>query len=224
MAAGTTVFDPVGMVLTTAVGAEITQFSFTPQGVQRREPWSVTALEVSPLVRRVIIDREGTVSRIGLTLNISHSQLADLRIKIIAPSGRTVEIETEMERASSGDDIRIAKSQLQDFLGEPLSGTWSISVRDESLGVAGQLVGWNLKLNSQGAIEYFQRGLNIPDPVERETDDIWFESSGRYAVARAMQSDSARIWDLAFAEPVRAIALHESEVLIGLDRSRRRRR
>ena len=210
------------MVLTTAVGAEITQFSFTPQGVQRREPWSVTALEVSPLVRRVIIDREGTVSRIGLTLNISHSQLADLRIKIIAPSGRTVEIETEMERASSGDDIRIAKSQLQDFLGEPLSGTWSISVRDESLGVAGQLVGWNLKLNSQGAIEYFQRGLNIPDPVERETDDIWFESSGRYAVARAMQSDSARIWDLAFAEPVRAIALHESEVLIGLDASARR--
>jgi WD40 repeat protein len=222
MEAGTAVFDPAGMVLTTAVGAGITQFSLTAQGVQIREPWSVTALEVSPLVRRVIVDRKGSVSRIGLTLNISHSRLSDLRIKIIAPSGRTVEIETEMEQASSGDDIRISSSQLQDLLGESLSGTWSISVRDESLGVAGQLVGWNLKLNSQGAIEYFQRGLNIPDPVERETDDIWFESSGRYAVARAMQSDSARIWDLAFAEPVRAIALHESEVLIGIDASARR--
>jgi len=127
-----------------------------------------------------------------------------------------------MERSSSNDDIRIPNSQLREFIGESLNGTWSISVRDESLGVAGQLVGWNLKLNSQGAVERFQRGLNIPDPVERETDDIWFDPSGRYAVARAMQSDSARLWDLAFAEPVRAIALHESEVLIGLDASARR--
>lgn len=222
MPTGIAVFDPVGMILTAVAGAEISQYSYTPQGVQRREPWSVTALEVSPLVRRVIVDRQGAVSRIGLTLNISHARLSDLRIKIIAPSGRTIEIETGMERASSNDDIRIPDSQLGDLLGEPLSGTWSISVRDESLGVAGQLVGWNLKLNSQGAVEYFQRGLNIPDPIERETDDIWFDPSGRYAVARAMQSDSARLWDLAFAEPVRAVALHESELLIGLDASARR--
>lgn len=222
MPEGTTVFDPVGMTLTSAAGAEISQYSYLPQGVQRRESWSVTALEVSPLVRRVIVDREGSVSRIGLTLNVSHAQLADLRIKIIAPSGRTVEVETGLERSSSNDDIRIPGEQLRELVGESLNGTWSISVRDESLGVAGQLVGWNLKLNSQGAVEYFQRGLNIPDPVERETDDIWFDPSGRYAVARAMQSDSARLWDLAFAEPVRAIALNESEALIGLDASARR--
>lgn len=219
---GTTVFDPVGMVLTNAVGSQISQVSYSSQGMQGREPWSVTALEVSPLVRRVIIDREGTVRRIGLTLNISHAQLSDLRIKIIAPSGRAVEIETGLERASSGDDIQIPVIQLREFLGESLTGTWTISVRDENLGVAGQLVGWNLKLNSQGAVEYFQRGLNIPDPLERETDNIWFDPSGRFAVARALQSDSARIWDLAFAEPVRAIALPESEVLIGLDASARR--
>ena len=219
---GNAVFDAVGMILTTAVGAKISQHSYTPQGLQQREPWSVTALEVSPLVRRVIVDREGVVSRIGLTLNISHTRLSDLRIKIIAPSGRTVEIETGLEHASSNHDIQIPATQLRELISENLNGTWSISVRDESLGVAGQLVGWNLKLNSQGAVEYFQRGLNIPDPVERETDNIWFDRTGRYAIARAMQSDSARIWDLAFAEPVRAIALPESELLIGLDASARR--
>ena len=222
IASESAVFDPVGTVLTSVVGAQISQYSYTPQGVQHRDVWSVTALEVSPLVRRVIVDREGIVSRIGLTLNISHSRLSDLRIKIIAPSGRTIEIETGRDRASSSDDIRIPDTQLRDLLGEALSGTWSISVRDESLGAAGQLVGWNLKLNSQGAVEHFQRGMNIPDPLERETDNIWFDPSGRYAVARALQSDSARIWDLAFAEPVRAIALPESEVLIGLDASARR--
>ena len=222
MPTGAVVFDPIGMILTTAVGAQISQYSYTPQGIQRREPWVVTALEVSPLVRRVIVDRQGAVSRIGLTLNISHARLADLRIKIIAPSGRAVEVETGMDRASDNDDIRIPDQQLRDLLGETLSGTWSISVRDESLGVAGQLVGWNLKLNSQGVVEHFQRGLNIPDPMERKTENVWFDPSGRYAVARAMQSDSARIWDLAFAEPVRAVALPESEQLIGLDAGARR--
>jgi WD40 repeat protein len=214
---GRTVFDPLSMVLTSADGAQITQWSYATQVLQQREAWFVTALEVVPLVRRVIVGREGTVNRIGLTLNVSHSRLSDLRIKIIAPSGRAIEVETGLERASSSDDIRITPQQLRELVGESLAGTWSISVRDENPGIAGQFVGWNLKLNSQGNIEEFQRGLNIPEPVERETDNIWFDASGRYAVARAMQSDSARIWDLAFAEPVRAIAVNESEALIGLD-------
>ncbi len=221
-AGSTTVFDPASMLLTSAEGARISQWSYATQAVQRRDSWSVTGLEVVPLLRRVVVDRGGTVNRIGLTLNLSHARLADLRIKIIAPSGRAVEIETGLERASSNEDIRVPAAQLRDLLGESLGGTWSISVRDEALGVAGQLVGWNLKLNSQGVVEEFQRGLNIPDPTERETDNVWFDRSGRYAVARALQSDSARIWDLAFAEPVRAIAVNENETLIGLDAGARR--
>jgi len=219
---GMTAFDPTNLLLTIARGAQISQWSYAAQDLQQRDGWSITALEVVPLVRRVIVDREGTINRIGLTLNLSHARLADLRIKVIAPSGRTVEIDADRERATSGDDIRIPSSQLQDLIGEPLNGTWSISVRDESLGVAGQFVGWNLKLNSQGAVEDFQRGLNIPDPVERETENIWFDPNGRYAIARATQSDSARIWDLAFAEPVRAIAVNENEALIGVDAGARR--
>jgi len=213
----TTVFDPVGMILSSAYGARISQWSFAKQSMSKRDDWSVTALEVSPLVRRVIVDREGSAKRIGLTLNLSHARLTDLRIKIIAPSGRTVEVETGRERASSSDDIVIPAAQMLPLIGESLAGTWSISVRDENPGIAGQFVGWNLKLNSQGAVEDFQRGLNVPEPVERETDNVWFDAGGRYAVARAMQSDSARIWDLTFAEPVRAIAVNESEKLIGLD-------
>ena len=190
--------------------------------LNRRQDWKITALDVNPLVRRVIVDRKGVVQRTGLTLNISHARFSDLRIKVIAPSGRTVELETGLERSSSDDDIRIAAEQLTELVGEPLEGTWTISVRDESPGVAGQLVGWNLKLNSQGIVEDFQRGLDIPEPLERATDNIWFDAGGRYAIARATQSDSARIWDLAFAEPVRAIAVNESEDLIGLDPGARR--
>jgi WD40 repeat protein/subtilisin-like proprotein convertase family protein len=219
--ATTTVFDPANQLLTFADGARISQWSHVTQQLQQRDSWSITALEIVPLVRRVVVDRSGIVSRIGLTLNLSHARLDDLRIKVIAPSGRAVEIEPGRERASSNEDIAIPAEQLHDLVGESLPGTWSISIRDEALGVAGQLVGWNLKLNAQGAVEDFQRGLNIPDPLERETENTWFDRSGRYAVARAMQSDSARIWDLAFGEPVRVVAVNENEKLVGLDNAAR---
>jgi WD40 repeat protein len=211
------IFDPDNRLLTTTQGSKVRQWSLTPQGLQPSGEWTITALEVSPLVRRVIVDREGTVNRAGLTLNISHPRMSDLRIKVIAPSGRAVEIETGIERASSSDDIRIPAGQLRDLVGEPMAGTWTISVRDEELGVAGHLVGWNLTLNAQGLIEDFERGLHIPDPAERDTDNIWIGPEGRYAVARALQSDSARVWDLAFAKPIRAVALSQNEKIIGLD-------
>ena len=184
-------FDPDNQLLTEVRASEVMQWSLESDGLQARDSWSVTALEVTPLVRRVIVDREGTVSRASLTINISHARATDLRIKVIAPSGRAVEVDPGVERASAIEDLRIPSSQLQELVGEPLNGTWSLSIRDEELGVAGRLVGWNLNLNSQGLIEDFQRGLNVSDPAERETDNIWVSPDGRFAVARAMQSDSA---------------------------------
>ena len=216
------VFDADNLLLTAADGSQVSQWTLAPDGLSRVEDWTITALEVSPLVRRIIVDREGTLSRVGLTLNISHPRLADLRIKVIAPSGKTVEVDTGRERASSNDDIRVPPEQLRALIGESLPGTWSISLRDEATGVAGHLVGWNLTLNSQGLVEDFQRGLGIPDPVERETDQFWISGDGRYAIARATQSDSARLWDLAFAKPVVAIAASENERLIGIDAGARR--
>ena len=213
---GDVVFNPDKLLLTETRAAEVVQWSLEPQGLRRREIWTMTALEVAPLVRRVIVDQAGVVGRIGLTINLSHTRATDLRIKVIAPSGRAVEIDPGVDRASAKEDLRIPASQLREMLGEPLGGTWSLSVRDEELGVAGRLVGWNLNLNSQGLIEDFQRGLNISDPVERETENLWFSADGRFAVARATQSDSARVWDLAFAKPVRAVAVNELEHLIGL--------
>ncbi len=215
------IFDPGNKLLTTTQGSKVRQWSLTQQDLQPSGEWTITALEVSPLVRRIIVDRVGTVNRVSLSLNISHSRLSDLRIKIIAPSGRVVEIETGIDRASSSENIRIPASQLRDLVGEPMSGTWSLSVRDEEIGVAGHLVGWNLTLNSQGLVEDFQRGLHIPDPAERDTDNIWIGPEGRYAVARALQSDSARIWDLAFAKPIRAVAVSQNERIIGLDNGAR---
>ncbi|MFQ5981832.1 MAG: AAA-like domain-containing protein, partial [Woeseiaceae bacterium] len=210
------VFNPDQLLLSFADGPEISQWLLSNQELTQREPWTISALEVTPLVRRVVVDREGRVDRVGLTINVSHSRLDDLRVKLIAPTGRTVELTFEQVRSSANDVIRFSGADLSALIGESLNGTWSLSVRDESTGAIGHLIAWNLILNSQVVVENFERGLDIPEPVVRESDDLWFSPDGRFAIARAMQSDSARLWDLAFAQPARTFAIPANERVLGL--------
>lgn len=210
------VFDSENALLTRHEGAEIRQWTAAGNSIEAREPWTMSALEVAPLVRRVIVDLNGTAERIGLTLNVSHPRLDDMRMKLIAPSGRTVEISLIQSSSAANEEIRISSAQLAPLVGESLNGTWSLSLRDEATGVTGHLVGWKLSLNSQVVVESFERGLDVPDPVERPSENLWFAPDGRYAIARALQSDSARLWDLNYARAARTIAVPASERVIGL--------
>jgi WD40 repeat protein len=210
------VFNSEAVQLSYYKGAEVSQWSASDGVLEMREPWTISALEVSPLLRRVIVDREGTVNRIGLTVNVSHPRLDDLRMRLISPSGRTAELLFGRPSSAANEEIRIPQNQLESLLGEGLNGTWSLSLRDEATGVTGHLMNWNLSLNSQVVVETFERGLDIPDPVERPSENLWFSDDGRYAVARALQSDSARVWDLNFAQAARTIAVPANERVLGL--------
>jgi len=210
------VFDAGSALLTYHKGADIMQWSADADGAVPRAPWAISAVEVSPLVRRVVVDRQGTASRIGLTVNVSHARLDDIRMRLIAPSGRAAELSFSAPSSAANEEIRIPRAQLDPLLNESLDGTWSLSLRDESTGVTGHLLSWNLSLNSQVVVESFDRGLDIPDPVERPPDHTWFSRDGRYAVARAAQSDSARLWDLRFAQAARTISVPAGERLLGL--------
>ena len=197
-------------------GPSVMQWTATDNRIEARDPWTISALEVTPLVRRVIVDREGTASRIGLTINVSHPRLDDLRMRLIAPSGRAAEITVSQRSSAANEEIRIARNQLDPLMGENLNGTWSLSLRDEATGVTGHLMNWNLSLNSQVVVETFDRGLDIPDPVERASENLWVSPDGRYAIARALQSDSARVWDLNFAQAARTIAVPANHRVLGL--------
>ncbi len=210
------VFNAEDQLLTVANGARMSQWTLAEGKLVSRPSWSVSSLEVTPLLRRVVVDRTGSVSRIGLRVNVSHSRLDDIRMRLIAPSGRATELAFDAQRSSANDEVRFAAFELAGLNGESLSGTWTLSIRDEATGVAGHLIGWSLSLNSQVLVENFERGLDIPEPVERESDNLWLSSDGRYAISRAQQSDSARLWDLAYAEPARTIAVPASEQVLGL--------
>ena len=209
-------FNAEKMQLTYFSGAQISQWSMVDQSLESREPWTMSALEVTPLVRRVVVDRAGLVSRVGLTVNVSHARLDDIRMKLIAPSGRAIELAFDKPSSAANDEVRINREQLSPLIGEALNGIWSLSLRDESTGVSGHLVGWNLSLNSQVVVENFERGLDIPDPAERASQNLWYSPDGRYAIARALQSDSARLWNLDSAEAARTIAVPANEQVLGL--------
>ncbi len=210
-------FDAQNELVSLIDGASVTQWSADARGMEPKPAWDMLALEVTPLVRRVVVDAPGTVRRIGLTLSISHPRIQDLVIKLIAPSGKTAEVQLDVERATVNDTLRVPSAQLSELVGEDLSGTWSVSIRDKSLGLAGYLVGWNLNLNAQVLVEDFQRGPNIPDPAEVEPSSVWIGDDARYAVARTDRSDTVRIWDLAYAKPLGAVTLASNEGVIGVD-------
>ena len=209
-------FNAENQLLTAATGARISQWTLGSDALAPRASWAISALEITPLLRRVIVDREGSVARIGLTVNVSHLRLNDIRMRLIAPSGRAAEIEFDVAASSANEEVRFFGADLQELAGESLSGTWTLSIRDEASEIAGHLVGWSLSLNSQVVVENFERGLDIPEPAERESDNLWFSTDGRYAIARAQQSDSARLWDLAFAQAARTISVPASEQILGV--------
>ena len=210
------VLEPDSLLASFVTGSAVDQWAVVAEKVQPRQELALSALDVTPLLRRLMVDRNGQVSRLGLSLNVGHARLDDLRIKLISPSGRTAELLVDRAASAANDVLRFERSQLSPLVGEPLNGTWSLSIRDEAGGVTGHLFGWELSLNSQVAVESFDRGLDIPDPVARESDDIWLDPDGRYAIARARQSDSARLWDLGSGLAERTIAVPASEQVLGL--------
>ena len=197
-------------------GASVRQTQLVNGEIRRREPWSITALDVVPLVRRVEIDRDGRATRLGLAVNVSHTRVDDLQLKLISPSGRAVELDLNISSSSANDIVRFEPRELADLRGESLRGTWSLSIRDEKTGVAGQLLAWHLSLNSQVVVEEFERGMDIGDPQPLDSDRIWFDPNGRYAVARISRNENARIWDLTSAQVTGTVSIPLNETIIGL--------
>lgn len=208
-------YDAENNLLSFASGARISQWSMSDNTLQERASWIISALEVMPLVRRLVIERSGSVRSISLNVSLVHARNDDIRMKLIAPSGRAVELPLD-ESSSAATDIRFSDSMLADFRGESMAGTWSLSLRDEAAAVSGSLAAWSLTLNGRTYADSPERNLDIPDPVARESNDIWFSDGGRYAVARAVNSDSARLWDLLYAQPARTIPVPANERVLGV--------
>jgi RHS repeat-associated protein len=78
--------------------------------------------------------------------NISHTRPGDLRVFLIAPSGRRREIPKPLT-GGGGTNLDFTGMAVGGFEGEPIQGTWQVQVIDGVAGATGQLNGWQMAIS-----------------------------------------------------------------------------
>jgi len=209
-------FDGVDRLLTMTRGAVINQWAAQAGRLEKQAEWTASALEVTPLLRRVSIEQGGTVESIGLTVQLSNAPPQDLRVRLVAPSGRAVEVPYAAEAGANDATMAVTRAQLAPLVGEALAGTWTLSLRNESPNADSRLLSWRLTLNAETVNESLEQPLDIPEPVERPADFLWLSQDGRYAVARTRRSGSVRLWNLVYRSPTQTLPVPVRERVLGL--------
>lgn len=121
-------------------------------------------------VRHTIhIDETGSLASIKVTVDISHTFIGDLRLTLIAPSGRQVMLH-DRNGGSAGNIQRsydaASTSGLLALTGESLQGDWVLWGQDLAAVDSGTLNRWELEITTRAGtvIEVEESpGLTIPD-------------------------------------------------------------
>jgi subtilisin-like proprotein convertase family protein len=111
----------------------------------------------------------GRLGEMAVAVDIAHSFIGDLIVRLTSPSGRTVTLHDRAggNAANLNRTFRVADTpQLGSLAGEALAGTWTLSVVDAAPVDVGRLNRWELAatLAAQSAVELEDApGLSIPD-------------------------------------------------------------
>jgi Zn-dependent metalloprotease/subtilisin-like proprotein convertase family protein len=119
----------------------------------------------------IYVAEEGVLKDIYVGIAIEHTYIGDLRVVLRAPGGESVVLHDREGGASH--DITSAYDLdsipgLRGFVGDPVTGNWSLSVSDNAGVDTGKLVYWELELslqkNARKTLETsLTPGLEIPD-------------------------------------------------------------
>jgi subtilisin-like proprotein convertase family protein len=165
----------------TGLGGSIVYIDTNQNGVRdvATSPTEIPSTDVpqpitdfSTINSQVQFDGLGSVFNVTVTLDITHSFVGDLDAYLISPSGRQVELFTEVggqyndfhdltldDSASrsistlDADDLPYTGSWrpeglLSDFIGEDAGGTWTLQIRDTAFADQGTLNSWSLQISS----------------------------------------------------------------------------
>ncbi len=103
----------------------------------------------TPLVSAMTFTNEGTVSKVGLNVNIEHPFIQDLIVKLVAPSGKSVIVHNRdgiVNNSIKNIQRAYDPEHFDAFKGESIAGDWKLEVSDNSKRDTGKLNGWSLYL------------------------------------------------------------------------------
>lgn len=100
------------------------------------------------------ITASGNVARIRVSVDIQHTYIGDLRVVLVAPSGRRAVLHANI--GGSSDDLVAAYDSaspgvLTNMIGQPMSGQWMLRVSDRVAEDVGVLRKWGIELTSASA-------------------------------------------------------------------------
>lgn len=118
----------------------------------------------------IVVNASGTATRIAVTVAITHTYRKDLRVRLTAPSGKTVTLHED--KGGGADNLHldidaISNALLESFSGEPIKGRWRLNVSDLLKDDNGRLDEWGLTLHYASDEKVVEKSLSpeldIPD-------------------------------------------------------------
>ncbi len=110
-----------------------------------------------------------TVSSIRISVDITHTYIGDLRVSLIAPSGKN----TVLHNRSGGSTNDLAKTydtastpELNSLIGEQVNGDWTLHIQDLAPADRGRLKSWSLDISGRHLFPIIFEdapGIIIPD-------------------------------------------------------------
>lgn len=135
----------------TGIGAELPDDVFlaqtpcVPIEVGSDDPIAIPDNDSNGIVSEIVVDNDGDINDVSISLAIDHTYRGDLRVTLVAPNGD--EIVLHDQQGGSADDLVLDHVPLSSLAGEALAGTWTLHVQDELIGDVGSLQGWSLHFN-----------------------------------------------------------------------------
>lgn len=90
----------------------------------------------------------GLIEEISAKVHLEHQHIGDLIIELCSPSGKSIKIHNK-EGSGSKTLVKSYDQELQNFIGEPAKGRWTLLVSDTKTKDAGQIVSWGLNIKTR---------------------------------------------------------------------------
>ncbi|NUS23884.1 MAG: hypothetical protein HOV92_06650, partial [Streptomyces sp.] len=106
---------------------------------------------VGGLTDAISLEGAGTVRDLTLSIDIEHGHIGDLRVVLLAPSGRRAVIHNRTGGATKNLRLTLTSdppSLLAPLVGDAVAGDWKLKITDAAQPVAGTLLSWEITLHT----------------------------------------------------------------------------
>ena len=145
---------------------------------------SVEYETVEPVTSTMVIDDDKTIAELDVSVYISHTVNTELIVEVTSPEGTTVRLHDQSSVPKSGIQTRYdlerapdGPGTMDDFVGESLAGTWTLSVQDMGSASSGNgyFYQWKLHATVDGAFDC--EPATCTDPVPTQAPDLHVETA-----------------------------------------------